>query len=110
MVGESGVGDFLISDYKVSRSGKVWRPFFYPRLSYRTQFVPQVAIVADGGTGSRIQKSSTLPCIFISPRTPVASPPRPPQNGNADSEEVELSLLGEAERLAWQSVPVSFPE
>ena len=42
--------------------------------------------------------SSSLDSIFISPRTPVARSPRPPLNGSADSEEVELSLLGEEER------------
>jgi hypothetical protein len=47
---------------------------------------------------SHMAMSSSLDGIFISPRTPGARPPRPPQNGNADSEEVELSLLGEAER------------
>jgi hypothetical protein len=47
---------------------------------------------------SHMAMSSSLDGIFISPRTPVARPFRPPQNGNPDSEEVELSLLGEAER------------
>jgi MFS transporter, PAT family, solute carrier family 33 (acetyl-CoA transportor), member 1 len=47
---------------------------------------------------SNMGVSSSLEGIFISPRTPVARSPRPPQNGGADSEEVELSLLGEAER------------
>ena len=51
----------------------------------------QVAIIADGGTTSRIQKKFDTSVYFISSRTP---PPRSPQNGNADSE-VEL---GEAER------------
>jgi len=41
-------------------------------------------------------KTSSLDSIFISPRTPRT--PRV-QNGSADSEEIELSLLDEEERL-----------
>jgi PAT family acetyl-CoA transporter-like MFS transporter 1 len=40
--------------------------------------------------------SSSLESIFISPRTPKT--PRIAQNGDADSDEVELALLGDEER------------
>ena len=40
--------------------------------------------------------SSSLQSIFISPRTPKTT--RSVQNGDADSDEVELALLGDEER------------
>jgi hypothetical protein len=40
--------------------------------------------------------SSSLESIFVSPRTPKT--PRTAQNGDTDTDEVELALLGDEER------------
>jgi hypothetical protein len=79
---------------RVPRSGKVQWPFFYPRRAVRASS----CYYRGWWHLITYPKSSTRQCIFISPRTPVARPPHPTQNSNADSEGVELSLLGEAER------------